>query len=107
MERSLAPHSSRSATSDKEPSRAELLAREKHKTLPPELDGKSLSGRVSEIFDEKQFGFIAAAGLDFFFHASAADDFDDLRPGDRVGFVAIPGKGGLPRAVSVRKEDSE
>lgn len=97
-------HSHNSATSERrQPSYASELAKVTQDTLPAALDGKSLQGRIKGLVSGKMFGFIGSEGMEFFFHASATTDFDSLEQGDLVSFMAIAGKGGLPKAVKVRK----
>jgi len=59
-------------------------------------------GTVKRIVTDKGFGFIAdGAGKEYFFHRSAAPDFDSLTQGDAVTFVPGSGPKG-PRAESVQ-----
>lgn len=58
-------------------------------------------GVVKRLIADKGFGFLAdGQGREYFFHRSAAPDFDALTVGDAVTFVAGSGPKG-PRAESV------
>jgi CspA family cold shock protein len=59
-------------------------------------------GTIKKIVADRGFGFIAAEdGKEYFFHRSAASDFDTLRGGERVTFETEPSPKG-PRAARVR-----
>ena len=67
----------------------------------PESDPTRKKGTIKRILIEKGFGFIAANGVEYFFHRSAAPfDFEKLTEGDPVTFVPTTGAKG-PRAESV------
>jgi CspA family cold shock protein len=58
-------------------------------------------GTVKKLVHEKGFGFIADTnGVEYFFHRSAAPDFDEITTGTTVEFVAAPSMKG-PRAEQV------
>ena len=65
----------------------------------PNDDG--LTGTVKAIRSDKGFGFIAADGVDYFFHRSEVKDFDVMTAGTAVTFLPAAGPRGL-RAVNVR-----
>jgi len=61
-----------------------------------------LDGTVTRLVTDRGFGFIRANdGLEYFFHRSACEDYDDLRQGMPVTFRMGPGAKG-PRAEDVR-----
>ena len=61
----------------------------------------TLTGKVVRLVEDKGFGFIAGPdGRRDFFHRSAAAEFDLLRAGSPVHFVATDAPKG-PRAESV------
>ena len=62
----------------------------------------TLTGKVVRLVEDKGFGFIIAGpdGREYFFHRSAAAEFDLLRAGSPVHFVATDAPKG-PRAESV------
>ena len=60
-----------------------------------------VTGTVVRLIDDKGFGFIAGPdGREYFFHRSAAAEFDLLRAGSSVHFVPTDAPKG-PRAESV------
>jgi CspA family cold shock protein len=62
---------------------------------------RTLRGTVARLIGDKGFGFITGAdGLEYFFHRSAAPDFDALTEGEAVRFTPTQGAKGL-RAESV------
>jgi cold shock protein len=71
----------------------------------PRPDGPRLEGIVRRLVRDKGFGFISAnTGQDYFFHRDAwcgAEDFDALKEGVQVSFVATTGPKG-PRAEAVQ-----
>lgn len=70
-----------------------------------------MKGKVIRLVSEKQFGFIKANGVDYFFHSSGFDGhWDDLVSDMKskevlVEFDDVPGVKG-PRAENVRRVDS-
>ena len=61
----------------------------------------TLTGTVVRLVVDKGFGFIQSPeGTEYFFHRSAAPDFDRLDVGSTVHFVATEAPKG-PRAESV------
>jgi cold shock protein len=60
-----------------------------------------MTGTIKNVND-KGFGFISSAGLDYFFHRSGvvAARFEDLRPGQSVEFDVVHSDKG-PRADAV------
>jgi cold shock protein len=61
-----------------------------------------MRGTITRVVTEKGFGFIAAEGVEYFFHRSACLDavFDQLREGQVVSFeIGQSAKG--PRAENV------
>lgn len=62
-----------------------------------------ITGTVKMLQTEKGFGFIRGVddGMEYFFHRSAADDFDALTVGVAVRFVPKDGSKG-PRADRVQ-----
>jgi cold shock CspA family protein len=63
-----------------------------------------LTGTVKRIRVDHGFGFIEApTGIEYFFHRSAAPDFQTLLPDDRVSFTPTLSPKG-PRAEAVRLE---
>jgi CspA family cold shock protein len=60
-----------------------------------------ITGTVKMLQPAKAFGFIAGVdGAEYFFHRSAAPDFDDLTVGTAVRFIPKAGGKG-PRAEQV------
>ena len=60
-----------------------------------------VTGTVVRLVEDKGFGFIAGPdGREYFFHRSAAPEFDRLEAGSAVHFVATEAPKG-PRAESV------
>jgi cold shock protein len=65
-------------------------------------DNLAITGVVKKIDLEKGFGFIRAGDVEFFFHRSAAIDFESLNQGAHVTF--LPGEGPKgPRAEQVSR----
>jgi len=61
----------------------------------------TLTGKVVRLIADKGFGFIHGPdGREYFFHRSAAPDFDRLIEGSAVAFVPAEAPKG-PRAESV------
>lgn len=61
----------------------------------------SQNGTIKRLVSDKGFGFVKAGnGTEFFFHRSAAADFDDLREGQAVRFEEESSPKG-PRAKNV------
>ncbi|HEY8737810.1 MAG TPA: cold shock domain-containing protein [Candidatus Dormibacteraeota bacterium] len=61
-----------------------------------------MSGTIKNLNADRGFGFITAEdGNDYFFHRSAAEDFDRLDSGAKVSFDTEPSPKG-PRAKNVR-----
>jgi CspA family cold shock protein len=64
-----------------------------------------MTGKITRVFPDRGFGFIAADdGHDYFVHYSALLDkmrFEDVRPGMVVTFGLVEGPRG-PRAANVR-----
>jgi cold shock CspA family protein len=65
-------------------------------------NGTRKQGIVRSVLPEKGFGFIVADGGDYFFHRSAAPDYDRLQIGTAVTFESHPDNGKGPRAERVR-----
>jgi CspA family cold shock protein len=62
------------------------------------------TGKIKMFSEQKGFGFIVPdnGGADVFFHISALQDGDDIRPGVAVRFeLGTDKRTGRPRAVSV------
>lgn len=70
--------------------------------MPLRYDGETLTGSVKTIARQKGFGFIAAAGVEYFFHRSACPDFDRLTEGSIVTFTPSEPTNKGPRAEAVR-----
>ena len=63
----------------------------------------TLTGTIRTIKHDKSYGFIHATdGLEYFFHRSDAEDFDDLQPGDLVRFLPAQGPKGLRAQIVER-----
>jgi len=63
---------------------------------------ETLAGTVVRLIAEKGFGFLAGPdGTEYFFHRSAAREFDRLNAGDVVTFLPSEGPKG-PRAEQVQ-----
>lgn len=72
----------------------------KQAQAPPQI----LTGTIKTLVTERGFGFILADGLEYFFHRSAAPDFETLNRGASVTFRPTLGSKG-PRAESVTRVD--
>lgn len=60
-------------------------------------------GEIKRLLADKGFGFIRdTAGVEWFFHRTAVDNFNALREGQRVTFSEGRGPKG-PRAEHVRR----
>ena len=63
----------------------------------------TLTGKVTRLVADKGFGFLAGPqGVEYFFHRSAAPDFDLFREGMTVTFEEGHGTKG-PRAENVAR----
>jgi CspA family cold shock protein len=62
-----------------------------------------VKGTVRRVIPDRGFGFVAGVdGTEFFFHRTAAPEFDSLAAGDLVTFIPGEGEKG-PRASDVTK----
>jgi CspA family cold shock protein len=69
-----------------------------------QLGRRIMNGVVKRLVRDKGFGFIVGeGGMEYFFHRSAVEDFEDLEEKDRVTFKAGNGPKG-PRAEDVQRQ---
>jgi CspA family cold shock protein len=62
----------------------------------------ALNGTVKRLVTDKGFGFVKGTnGTEYFFHRSAAEDFDALAEGQAVKFDEDPSGAKGPRAKNV------
>ena len=61
-----------------------------------------VTGTIKQLTPDRGFGFIKAQDGEYFFHRSAAPDFDTLKIGTAVVFVPTDGPKG-PRAEDVTR----